>query len=209
MIATPLAALVAADPLRAWQDAIVRRIAALLPGVRVIAHPGKIDISQMVAKIIVPAPGIAVGWTRVRSVGLIDGRVDITVDWAAYIVVEDAVIESTRVDRDQLGFAVGTRLLMILADPDETRWGLESVTPPVEQPAPVLVPLYTVSDQAKGTGYLAVSWSQTLIGQGQSQFDGDAPVAGTALDEDSRPTIDANFGADVPIDVRALWGDPA
>lgn len=200
-----LSDLLTADPLRAWQAAIVAELASLLPGVKVVSHPGKIDISQMLAKTVVPAPGVAVGWTRVRTAKVIDGTVDLTVEWAAYAVVEDKVIGDVRIDRDRLAFALGTRLLMILADPEATAWGLTSVTPPAEQPAPQLVPLFTIADQAKGVGYLAVTWTQSLVGQGDSLFAGPVPVMTAATDDDGRASIEADFGGDVPPDVRALW----
>lgn len=200
-----LSDLLNADPLRVWQAAIVAHLALLIPGVKVAAHPGKIDISQMLAKTVVAAPGVAVGWTRVRTVKVIDGAVDLTVEWAAYVVVEDKVIDGVRVDRDRLAFALGTRLLMILADPEATSWGLTSVTPPADQPAPQLVPLFTVADQAKGVGYLAVTWTQSLIGQGESLFVGPAPTMTAEPDDEGRASITADFGGDVPPDVRALW----
>ena len=42
--------LVAADPLAPLKDAIRARLAALLPGVTVVSHPGKIDISEVVER---------------------------------------------------------------------------------------------------------------------------------------------------------------
>lgn len=205
--AMTLADLVEADPLKGWQSAIVDAIAATLSGVTVRAHPGKIDISQMMAKTIVPAPGIAVGWSRVRSAKCFDGRYDLTVDWSAYIVVEDAVIDGKRVEREQIGFALGSHVLQILGDPDTTLWGLRSVTMPAEQPAPQLNPLYTVTDQSKGTGYLAVTWTQSLVAQGPGLFAGATPDLKATLDEEGRLAIEAGFGDDVPLAVRALWSE--
>lgn len=200
-----LAALVQADPLKGWQSAIVDTITRLLSGVTVRPHPGKIDISQMMAKTIVPAPGIAVGWSRVRPAAYIDGHYDLTVDWSAYIVVEDAVLNGKRVDRDRIGFAIGSRLLQILADPDVALWGLTSIDMPAEQPAPQLSPLFSVSDEAKGTNYLAVTWAQAMIAQGPGLFGGPAPVLTKVVGEGGLAAIDADFGDEVPLDVRALW----
>ncbi|PIO98584.1 hypothetical protein [Pleomorphomonas carboxyditropha] len=200
-----LAQILAADPLEAWQAAIVARLDALFPGVTVKAHPGKIDISQMIAKTIVPAPGIAVGWSRVRSIELINGMVDLTVDWAAYIVVEAKAIENRAVDRDRLGWALGYRMMMILADREETTWSLNKITPPAEQPAPQLVPLYTVADEGRGVGYLAATWSQTLVAQGAGLYDAPAPMLTVTIDDDGRASAEADFGDNVPIEVRDLW----
>lgn len=205
MAPATLAEILSADPLEAWQRAIVARLVTLFPGVTVKAHPGKIDISQMIAKTIVPAPGIAVGWSRVRSIEIINGMVDLTVDWSAYLVVEAKAIENRAVDRDRLGWALGYRMMMILADREETTWGLNQITPPSEQPAPQLVPLYTVQDESRGVGYLAATWSQTLVAQGAGLYDAPTPVLAPIIDDEGRPSIEADFDGDVPLEVRALW----
>ncbi|MCW1842298.1 hypothetical protein [Prosthecomicrobium hirschii] len=209
---TPLADLIADDALTALQAAIVARLRVLLPGVTVRSHPGKIDIAAMLARAIVPPPGIAVGWTRIRSIELVDGAVDLAVEWAAYIAVEHKVLGGRRVEREQIGFALGRQLLLILADPDETRWGLGHLLPPAESPPPQLTPLYTVEGEQEGTGYLAVTWTQTLVGQGAGLFEGPAPALAAALDDDGRASIRADFGpdaTDVPEAVRSLWQEDA
>jgi hypothetical protein len=200
-----LPALVEADPVKGWQSAIVATIDGLLTGVTVRSHPGKVDISQMMAKTIVPAPGIALGWSRVRPEKYIDGRYDLTVDWSAYIVVEDAVLSGKRVDRDRIGFAVGSYLLQILADPDVALWGMTSVTMPAEKPPAQLTPLFAVADEARGTNYLAVTWTQSLIAQGPGLFGGPTPGLTKVVDDDGHAAIDADFGDEVPLAVRALW----
>lgn len=206
MSSVTLAALIESDPLKIWQSSIVATIAALITGVTVRPHPGKVDISQMIARTIVSAPGIAVGWSRVRPAMYIDGRYDLAVDWSAYIVVEDAVLEGKRVDRDRIGFAIGSRLLEVLGDPDAALWGLSSISMPADQPAPQLTPLFSVADEAKGTGYLAVTWTQSLVAQGSGLFTGPAPAFTGVVDADGHAAIDADFGDAVPIDVRAMWG---
>ena len=204
-----LSALIEGDPLKAWQTAIISKISDLLTGVTIKAHPGKVDISQMMARTIVPAPGIAIGWSRVRTARYINGAVDLTVDWSAYIVVEDAVLGSKRVDRDRVGFAIGNRLLQILGDPDASLWDMTSISLPVDQPPPQLSPLFTVPDEGKGTGYLAVTWTQSLVAQGAGLFAGPAPAFTGVVDDEGRAAIDADFGACLPIDVRAMWeGEP-
>lgn len=202
-----LSALIGGDPLKDWQSAIISKISELLTGVTVKAHPGKIDISQMMARAIVPAPGIAVGWSRVRTARYINGAVDITADWSAYIVAEDMVLDNKRIDRDRVGFAIGHRLLRILGDPEASLWDMTSISLPADQPAPQLSPLFTVADEAKGTGYLAVTWTQSLVAQGDGLFAGLAPTLSIVTDDDGRAAIDAEFGAHVPPDVRSAWRD--
>lgn len=71
------------DRLGAVQAAIVARLTDLLPGIRVIAHPGKVDLSEIVARSVVSAPGIGLGWSRIRREAMIDGSWSASVDWTA------------------------------------------------------------------------------------------------------------------------------
>ena len=64
--AAALDALLAADPVATVQAAIAARLKALLPGIAVVLHPGKVDLSEIVAKSVVAAPGIGLGWSRIR-----------------------------------------------------------------------------------------------------------------------------------------------
>lgn len=178
----PLAGLVAADPIAACKAAIVARLATLLPGVKIVSHPGKVDISEVVGKSVVASPGVAVGWSRVRVQRLIDGSFALLVDWTAYVVVENKVIANARVEREVIGVAIGRRLVETLEDADEQTWGLGNVTPPSADPPPELRPLFTVRELTEGAAYYAVTWTQTLVDQGTPLFAGATPIAAIAAD---------------------------
>ncbi len=196
--------LIAADPLGSVKEAVRARIAALLPGLTVVSHPGKIDISEVVGKSVVATPGIAVGWSRIRATRIIDGAHHLVVEWTAYVVVEDAAIGGRRVERETLGLAIGARLVAILEDADSQTWGRGNVLPPEADPRPELRPMFTVRDVAAGAAYYAVTWTQTLIDQGQSLFVGETPDLESVTDA---PTdADVTFSADgaIPPEVLAM-----
>lgn len=208
-----LAELLAASPIATTQAAIAVRLAQLLPAdIKVQTHPGKLSISQLDGKSLMTAPGVAVGWSRVRDAAAIDGTLGILVDWVAYVVAEHKMIAGRRVEREALALGIGFALLGILADPAAASWGLTGVLPPSDAPPPQLSPVFTLSDQAEGTSYLAVTWTQQLIALSPGLFAGAAPTFAPAVDADGRASATAAFGEDdaaVPIAVRALWSDPA
>ncbi|MBT9293336.1 hypothetical protein [Prosthecodimorpha staleyi] len=207
MTPVSLADLVAADPLGTLKAAIVARLATLITGIAVASHPGRLDISEVTERAIVQAPGIAVGWSRIRGAQMLDGSVHLPIDWVAYLVVADKAIGTRAVDRERIGLALGRRLLQILPDRDAATWGLTGVTPPAVDPGPEFRPLFTVSDAAKGAAYYAVTWTQSLIDQGTGLFDGPEPLGTEVLDGDGRPAIDFDFGegVDPPPEVLALF----
>jgi hypothetical protein len=197
-----LSDLLAADPLGAMKSAIRDRLAALLPGLAVVSHPGRIDISEVVGKSVVATPGVAVGWSRIRALRIVDGGHQLAVEWTAYVVVEDAAIAGRRVEREALGLAIGSRLVAILEDPDSHTWGCGNVLPPEADPRPELRPMFTVRDVTAGAAYYAVTWTQTLVDQGASLFAADRPTITAAEDE---PAIDFDFGdGGLPPEVAAI-----
>ncbi|WP_341992313.1 hypothetical protein [Azorhizobium sp. AG788] len=200
----PLADLIAADPVQALKVAVVARLAALLSGVKVVSHPGRIDIADVVAKSVVAAPGIAVGWSRIRARRLLDGGYGLAVEFAAYVVTEDAVIAGRRVERETLGLAIGHRLLAILEDAEAQTWALGNVLPPEADPAPELKPMFTVRDAAAGAAYYAVTWTQCVADLGRSLFASDRPTV-TELDgTGTMPFADVQFPDQIPPEVLAL-----
>jgi len=196
-----VAVLLEADPLAAVQSAIVARLKALLPNVSIVSHPGKIDISEVVAKSVVAAPGIAIGWSRIRASRLVDGSTSVTVEWSAYVVVEDMAIAGKRKSREEVGLAIGRRLVEIVEDADEQTWGRGNFLPPAADPPPELKPLFTVRDMTAGAAYYAVTWTQTMVDQGRSLFEGVTPEV-AAIDGG----IDFDFpeGGGLPPEVQAL-----
>lgn len=198
-----LTELLAADPLGAVKAAMRARLAALLPGISVVSHPGKIDIADVVAKAVVAAPGLALGWSRVRAARLVDGAYQTAVEWTAYIVVEDMALAARRVDRETLGLAIGARLIRILGDGETATWGMGNLLPPEPVPQPELRPIFTVRDATQGAAYYAVTWTQVLVDQGESLFGADAPQLAA---DPSALALDMSFEAGIPADILALLG---
>lgn len=177
MIPVALDALLTVDPLAPLQRAIVATIRTLLPGVSVQPHPGKVDISELVGKSVVAAPGIGIGWSRIRRLGYADGGFSLAVEWTAYIVAEPKMVAGKRVEKEAVALAIGAQLLAILGDPIAPFWGLSGVLPPEEQPQPEFKPLFTVKDAAQGTVYYTVTWTQAAADLGASYFPGFTGIA--------------------------------
>jgi len=169
MTPTSLADLIAADRVGALKAAVVARFAALLPGVRVVDHPGKVDIADIVAKTVVSAPGVAIGWSRIRPLCRADGGADLEVSLVAYVVAEDKVIAERRVERERLALGIGTQLLRVIGAPDERRWGLSGLADPEGAD---LKPLFTARDAGQGVAYYAVTWTQQLLDVVEGPFEG-------------------------------------
>lgn len=178
--------LVGGTRLAVTRDAIRTALAALLPGVTVVAHPGKVDINDFVAKAIVQAPGVAVGYTRLRQAADVAGTWSDLVDFACYIVVDDYVDSTAQpprvIGRELVGHAIGAQILGALRDPDLPYWGLTSVEPPATDPAPALTPVFTMKVEANMTAVYAVTWTQALANDGAPMFGGPPMAAATADD---------------------------
>lgn len=130
----------------------------------------------------------------------------------AFIVVEDYADTSAtpprRVSRDVVANAIGSRLLLILSDPDTGSWGLTGLTPPATEPEPDLRPVFTMKTAEQATALFAVTWTQGLILQGVSLFDqGGTP--GVVRDPAEGPPDGLIFDVDLddddlPTEIRAL-----
>lgn len=158
----PFAALLETDPLAPLQAAIVFTLKLLNPGVAVVPHPGKVDVSELVFKTVVKAPGIGVGWNKVKTGQHADGMFYLVVESVAYIVAEAKVVETRRVEKEAVGLAIGGRLLEILADIETSMWGRPGVLPPETTPPAELKPFFTVRDAAQGIAYYTVTWTQIV-----------------------------------------------
>lgn len=165
-----LATLLSNDRLGEAQLAIVAALGRLIQNVKVAAHPGKVDVSELIARTVVSAPGIGIGWSRIRRAAVSDGAYNLAVEWTAYIVAEAAMVGLRRVEKESVGLAIGSRILAILADSREPFWGLSGILPPEEVPAPEMKPIFTVRDASQGVAYYAVTWTQTIADLGRGHF---------------------------------------
>lgn len=176
-------ALLAADPLAALQVAIVSRLKVLLPGVSVVAHPGKVDVSELIAKSIVNAPGVGIGWSRVKPLALGDGSFSLSAEWVAYIVAEARPVAGRRIEKEAVALAIGAQLMRILHDDQASLWGiLSGLHLPEVMPAPEMKPLFTVRDAGQGVAYYTVTWTQTVADVGATEF----PTATGQIDENEQ-----------------------
>jgi len=203
-----LSELLASDPVTPLRDAVTARLQTLFKGVAVKSHIGKLDIYDVVKRDLVAAPGIAIGWTAVKSPRDISGAYCLPVDLAAYIVTEDKPIEGRRVDRDELAHAIGTRLLEILHDADLSSWGLENISPPDGDPGPVFKPIFTATSYEKGTAYYAVTWTQMLAGLGPDFLGGPTP-AFVAHDAERGPGLKFLDESGIPPEIAAMIKEDA
>jgi hypothetical protein len=198
--------LIAADRMIPLRDAIVAGLASQFEGIRVIAHPGKIDIYDVVKRAVVAAPGVALGWSRVQAPREVDGSYVTPIDWAAYIVAEDYadLTGRRRVARDVVAHAIGSHLLRVLHDPDLSSWGLARVTPPAGNPGPQLKPMFTATAYEKGTAYYAVTWTQGLIDLGADFLGGETPAFVLPDTDDPRPGLKFENEDAIPAEIQAL-----
>lgn len=197
--------MIAASRLDALKTAIVATLKPLLPRVTITLHPGRLDINDLLAKAIVAAPGVAIGWTRLRASREIGGTYGTPIDLAAYIVTEDYSDTSSTpprlVARDVVAHGIGSFLLRILHDPDAPTWGLTGITHPLPEPAPELRPVVTMKTAENGTAVYAVTWSQATLLEGASLFGGPRPeITGT----DDGFEFPLPEGADIPTELLAL-----
>lgn len=179
-------------------QAVVAKLQALNPGLKIVRHPGKVDLSELLKKSVVKAPGVGIGFSRVREGRRADGVFFVTVEWVAYIVVQSAVVAGKRREKEDQGLAIGARLLAILGDEQASLWDLDAILPVEEAPAPELKPLFTIRDEAEGMAYYTVTWSQVVADLGNSVF----PSAIGHYDEET-DTID--FGTEEALDSIAPW----
>ena len=193
------------------RTAIVTKLAGLMPGVTVVEHPGKLDINDVLAKQIVAAPGVAIGWNRLRRMRDLGGTYGMPIDFVAFIVVEDYADTSGGQPRlrkrEIVANAIGTQLLLILGDDDTSSWGLTGITPPWPDPEPAMQPVFTMKVAEQATGLFAVTWTQAILFQGRSYFDGPTPAV--VRDPADGPPEGLIFDVDLddddlPTEIRAL-----
>ncbi|PWV97710.1 hypothetical protein DFR52_106235 [Hoeflea marina] len=198
--AKTLSGLILDNRIEAVKTAIVQTITSHLSGVTVLSHPGKLDISDVVENDIVKAPGIAIGWTRIRAVEDVSASHGLMVEFAAYIVVEDLadIGLKRRVDREVVGHAIGGFLLQLLGDEDAASWGLTYIGLPLTTPPAEFRPLFTARSFARGMAYYVVTWTQTVFEHGASPFSTETPQVSETEDEQ------VLFDDGIPDEIRAL-----
>lgn len=159
------------------QSAIVATFKTLLPQCAVSLHPGKLALEDVLSKDIKRTPALDVGWHSMKAVSNTEGTHALRVTWIAYVVTEDHAdkVAKRAIDKIELAQAIGWFLLTVLGDPDAPAWGLKDITMPGIDDVPEFKPLFTARAYTKGTVFYALTWSQTLIGQGQSFMAGDTP----------------------------------
>ena len=205
--ALTLSQMISASRLDTTKSAIVAALKPLLQGVAVVAHPGKLDINDVVAKAVVAAPGVAVGWTRARASRDLGGTFELPIDLVAYIVTEDfadlAANPPRSIGRDAVAHGIGAFLLRILHDPDASVWGLTGITNPLPDPAPALVPVMTMKTAENGTAIFAVTWTQVLALEGAPFFGGATPAI-AELEDHSGFDFDAPPDENIPTELLAV-----
>ena len=174
-----LAEMLASTRIEGLRDAVVSELKRLLKGVTVKSHPGKLDMNDVLSKAVVSAPGVAVGWSRLRGTRDLDGSYAVPVDFIAYIVTEDGPLPGANpprlLGRDVLAMAIGAQILRILADPDTASWGMTGLSAPAPEPEPEMRPVFTMKTAENGTALFVVTWTQMLVDEGASLFGGPTP----------------------------------
>lgn len=187
------------------RSAIVGTFETYLTGVSISSHPGKLDISDIVAADSKKLPAIMVGWTRQKLTSELAGQFGIEAEFTAYIAVEDMVIigEKRVVKREDAAAAIGFRLLQILNHDEHNTFGMTNLLPPSDAKPPEFKPVFTSKSYAQGVAYYSVIWTQTIIDQGAS----------IATDEQTQVTgfgdaLDLSEGSDPENDVMlAIFKD--
>ena len=151
-------------------DAIGSELKSLFVGVDISAHPGKLDIGDILEMDIRSIPAIMIGWTKAKPVRSPAEHYSIEFDLTAYIAVKDYVDLTAKRShpREDVGKAIGIQLVRILCDEDHYHWQLGGITRPSLEKPPELKPVFTSKAYVKGIAYYAVTWSQSLIDEGHS-----------------------------------------
>lgn len=150
-------------PLR---SAIVDRFAARFPDVEVRAHPGRLDMGDVLEKGVFAAPSIAIAVNRARPDPRLSQADDLVAEITAYVVCEDMMIAGRRVERDEFALALCEAMLKALADNDFTHF-VDDLSDVDDAKAE---PVFTMKTFEHGTVYYAVTWKQTLCAVADPAF---------------------------------------
>jgi len=189
---TTLLSLVETSRAFALRTAAVARLAAEFEGVEVKAWPGKLDVQDMVERTGMNPPSILVAVTGQPAFDdRLAGQHDELLDLTAYVVTEDKPLGPARkVYRgDEIGLSLCNGLLRFLAT-DAARWGIDEAGHPENAKGQAVL---TLAGLKQGTAFFAVTWRQTVHGQGRqlpAAFEGPPPPLPTFRDDAAPPGTD-------------------
>ncbi len=163
MTAVTLTQMIAESRIIEIQNAVIATLKPRYPDLAIKGHPGKIDISDIVAGNVFNAPAIAVAVTRVHPDERLSEAFDLPISFTAYVIVENRAVAGKSVLAEELGWAICLRLMRDLHDVAIARWGLQDIDFPAEIDAR---PLFTAKSFDKGTLYYSVTWRQVPLGAG-------------------------------------------
>ena len=148
------------------REAIVSALKTHFEDIEVRAHPGRIDMADVLAKDVFAAPSIALAITKATPAGRLSGADDVTAEITAYVIARDAMVGGTMVTRDEFALAICEGLLIALSDDDFTHW---SGNVGIVEDA-VATPVFTMKSFENGTVFYAVTWKQTLYAVPPANF---------------------------------------
>ncbi|HRY03654.1 MAG TPA: hypothetical protein P5256_11025, partial [Beijerinckiaceae bacterium] len=98
----------------------------------------------------------------------LSGSEDDCAHLAAYVIVEDTIVDGKRVERDEIGPAICDAIAHFLSQPNKNpMWGLEDVGLPEDIAGQ---PVFTAKTFARGMAFYAVTWRQELFARGVPMF---------------------------------------
>jgi hypothetical protein len=158
----------------ALRQAIVAHLAPLFADIPVVPHPGKLDISDVLAKATFTTPCVAVAATNMKLDGRLSGADDFVVSLAAYVIAAPDMVDGARVEGEEMALAICQAILSALSDDDFASWELSDIGLPADAEGK---PLFTVKNVEEGAVYYVVTWKQTL-------YQVTAPVFGKRYDDE-------------------------
>jgi hypothetical protein len=156
--------LIAASRVVAARDAVVDTLARRFPEVKLQAHPGKLDMADVLKEGVFTAPSIHIAVARLKNEERSSGDQDLPLHFRAYVVAENRTIGGKLFLADEVGYALVLGLLDALELQQVARWGLENIGLPEGAEGE---PLFTLKTFDRGTVYYVVTWRQTLYREGR------------------------------------------
>jgi hypothetical protein len=161
-----LANLLACSRVLYTRDQAVATLAARFPEVQVKAHPGKLDMADVLKEGTFTAPSIHIACARLINDERTSGAQDLTLHFRAYVVAENRQIGGTQgltYKADEIGYALMVGVLDALELDEVSQWGCRDIGFPEDAQGE---PLFTLKTFDKGTVYYVVTWRQTLMREG-------------------------------------------